>query len=673
MLHHTLPPLDSRSNLGRSLPTTLRAGFIPWVLCASLFACENDAPDAPPLTGAVGSVLPAEGAPDAGAVAARPVIVEAEGGTRGADVQVVNDATDSAITYVTAGVNVTDAPVDLTDPRIMNLEVQFPEAGEYQIYARVRIGPDGGDDDSFFVDIGVDAPSWSTANGLRGEPVQGQTGYQQGRVITDVTGQTTTGVWMWVLLDDIVYTAADGQLTRTVGVATREDALHIDKLAFALIGDGYTTGFTTDQLDAGEPGVIVYPPVLPPAFEPAVDQPPLAQGASKWLGMVCCGNQRPFLENYFNQVTPENAGKWGSVEATRDVFTWDALDEALAVAQDNGFPFRFHVLLWGSQQPDWIEALPPEEQVAEIREWFEAVNERYGDALDYIEVVNEFENQPPIATNEGNYIDALGGAGASGYDWVLTAFRLAREVFPATAQLVLNEYSVENNDERTGRYIQLVELLQAEDLIDVIGTQGHAFSTTGPIEQMVTNLTRLGATGLPIIITEMDIDGPELQQLTNFQRVFKAFWEHESVAGITLWGYREGMWREPQQATLVYSNGAEKPALRWLKGYMRGTAPSVEGPAAVTVTSGYTAGTEVASFVARGPGAVSYPEATAVTWAVVPVTGGAAADGSQAVVFDQGRLLLDGATLSAGTYAIRVYADVDATVSDLFDVAITVQ
>jgi endo-1,4-beta-xylanase len=674
MLRYGLATPDVAITIRRPLkPMPARAVF-PWALVLSLCACD-DGDTTPPLPGAPGPTDPS--AVDAGPpepVAVRPLVIEAEGGTNGLDVQVVTDTVDPSISYVTAGVNVTTAPVDATDTRIITREVQFPEAGEYQIYARVRIGAGGANDDSFFIENGTDAPNWAVANGLAGFSVLGQPGYQQGAVIGEFGGSSAPGRWMWALVNDVLYTVPEGALTRTVSFATREDGLDIDKLAFALTGDGYTTGFTPDQLDAGEAGVVVFPPVLPDPYEPPADQPPLAQGATKWLGGVCCGNQRPFLENYFNQITPENAGKWGSVEAVRDEFVWTGLDEALAIAQANGFPFRYHVLLWGSQQPDWIEALPPEEQLEEIREWFEAVAERYGQAAAYIEVVNEFENQPPIAENEGNYVEALGGAGESGFDWVLNAFRMAREIFPAGPQLMLNEYSVENNDERTGRYIDLVGLLQAEGLIDAIGIQGHAFSTTGPVEQLVTNINRLGATGLPVIVTELDIDGPELDQLVDFQRIFPAFWENDNVAGITLWGYRDGHWRDAQQATLVYPNGAEKPALRWLKGYMRGTAPVVNGPASAVVASGYAPGTEVGTFVASAPDGAAYPEGTAVAWRVVPVTGGQA-DASQALSFeaDTGRLVLEGATLSAGSYSIRIFADVNATVSNLFDIALTVQ
>src|SRR3990172_5542363 len=265
----------------------------------------------------------------------------------------------------------------------------------------------------------------------------------------------------------------------------------------------------------------------------------LAEGYDKFLGNVYSTAQLPKFADYWNQVTPENAGKWGSAEPVRDVMNWTTLDAAYNFAKNNGFPFRFHVLVWGNQQPAWIENLPTDEQLDEIEEWFHAVADRYPEA-DYVEVVNEPLHDPPNQPGNGggNYYEALGGRGDTGWDWVLNAFRLARDYF-ADAKLVLNDYSIVNSSNDTGRYIGIIELLQAEDLIDAIGVQGHAFSTRGSAATMKSNLDRLAATGLPIQVTELDIDGPtDETQVRDYQRIFPTFWEHPAVIGITLWGLR---------------------------------------------------------------------------------------------------------------------------------------
>jgi endo-1,4-beta-xylanase len=275
---------------------------------------------------------------------------------------------------------------------------------------------------------------------------------------------------------------------------------------------------------------------------------------------------------YFNQLTPENAGKWGSVEAVRDVMVWDGLDTAYAFAKEHGLSFKLHVLVLGNQQPAWIEALPPAEQREEIEEWFTEVAHRYP-ALDYIEVVNEPLHDPPTKPGDGggNYAAALGGDGKTGWDWVLESFRLARRHFPGS-KLMLNDFSILDQPADALRYKAIIQLLQEERLIDAIGVQGHGFSTRGPLDVMRESLDLLASTQLPIFVTELDIDGVEdAEQLSEYQRVFPLLWEHPAVRGVTLWGYRPGMWRTAQGAYLALENGAERPALVWLRGYVKGS------------------------------------------------------------------------------------------------------
>ena len=300
-----------------------------------------------------------------------------------------------------------------------------------------------------------------------------------------------------------------------------------------------------------------------------------ADPATKFLGNVWSSAQLEGFTDYWDQVTPENGGKWAPLEPVRDELNWEPLDQAYALAKDNGFPFRFHTLVWGNQQPAWVRELPPEEQLEELTERYAQIAERYA-SLDYVEVVNEPMNDPPRErdendTDSGNYYEALGGAGSTGWDWVLTAYRMAREYFP-DSKLVINEYNVTNSEESTERYLDLVKLLQAEDLIDVVAVQGHAFSTTVDTAVTRRNLDRLASTGLALMITEFEIDGPTDEvQLADYQRIFPVLWEHPSVVGITFWGWRPGMWRTRQQAYLVREDGSARPALEWLTEYVAET------------------------------------------------------------------------------------------------------
>jgi endo-1,4-beta-xylanase len=307
--------------------------------------------------------------------------------------------------------------------------------------------------------------------------------------------------------------------------------------------------------------------------------PPLATNLPKFVGNIYSPSQVQNFEAYWNQVSPENAGKWGSVEGTRDIMNWGGLDAAYNLAKDNGFPFHFHVLIWGSQQPGWIDTLNTQDKLDEITEWFQEVANRYDD-IDYLEVVNEplpGHNPPDGIGSHADYKDALGGDGDTGWDWVLTAFQMARDIFPAKTKLMLNDFNIISSSSATVQYLEIIRLLQAENLIDIVCEQGHAFTTTAAVVTMKKNLDSLAATGLPIQITEMDVDGTDDNvQLQNYQRIFPTLYEHPGVMGITLWGWRRGLWRDQYGAYLVNQNGTERPALVWLRDYLANLASSVE-------------------------------------------------------------------------------------------------
>jgi endo-1,4-beta-xylanase len=269
---------------------------------------------------------------------------------------------------------------------------------------------------------------------------------------------------------------------------------------------------------------------------------PIAAGKPKFLGCALSSAQTSGFASLWNQVTPENGGKWGSVEGARGAMNWIDMDASYNAAKKYGMLFKEHTLIWGAQQPSWIAALDTASQRIEINQWFSLLAARYPD-IDYIDVVNEPLHNAPngmlpwgATVKNVDYAKSLGGAGKTGWDWIITSFRMARKYFPKS-KLIINEYSVINSTTETQNYIKIIKLLQAEKLIDGIGEQAHAFTTSGATAAtMKANLDLLGATGLPIYLTEMDIDGStDLIQLNEMKRVFTVFWAHPSAMGITMW------------------------------------------------------------------------------------------------------------------------------------------
>ena len=364
-----------------------------------------------------------------------------------------------------------------------------------------------------------------------------------------------------------------------------------------------------------------------------VDQVPIAAGKEKFLGNVYSASQIINSERYFNQVTPENSGKWGSVETTDNVFNWTDLDAARAYAHNNGFPFRFHVLLWGAQQPTWLKPLSDSLKIVNIKEWFQAVHDHFDGSsperakLEYIEVLNEILNDPPnnidnslrpsypFSSNNstdaasGDYLNALRSLNTElstspgTYDWVINAFKLARKTFGCDVKLILNEYGIENDAAHMADYREIIQALKEENLVDIVGMQAHSFSTQkynnsqtyeSHTAFLAQNLDSLASEGLPIMITELDIDGDSRDssgvriqngtqaqkdafQLSEYQRIFGLYWNHPSVIGITLWGHRTGMWRAAQQANLLdLCSDGERPALSsYLNKTIRNSNPAI--------------------------------------------------------------------------------------------------
>ncbi len=309
--------------------------------------------------------------------------------------------------------------------------------------------------------------------------------------------------------------------------------------------------------------------------------PALAQGSYKFLGSLYTPGQTPDFLNFWTQMTPENAGKWGNVGVSTDTtqWTWSGLDAQYNYAQTNHLIFKDHCLIWGAQQPTWISGLDSATQAMYIETWIRNIGQRYPNTA-LIDVVNEALNghNPPDGGGSparANYKNALGGNGATGWDWVINAFTLARKYLPNT-KLLINDYGIINDNTATTSYLQIINLLTARGLIDGIGVQGHRFELESADTTTVkSNLDRLTATGLPIYITEFDLGNlgngtpvDDNQQQLLYMKVFPILWSHPGVKGITVWGYKEGLgWQTTSY--LVRADGTARPALLWLAAYIK--------------------------------------------------------------------------------------------------------
>ncbi len=193
-----------------------------------------------------------------GAGSASPLSLEAESGTLGAN---FTNGVSSGVQFIA----ISTANINPGNPgsaaRVATYTVTFPAAGTYELYARVRCGAGGFNDDSMFYGNGFGAKSpttdndWILVNGLAGA------GYTAAGDLVVGLGAAGSQVWKWVNLSQytnsgsgsenpITFSVTAGNLTQTFQIGAREDGLDFDKFAFALTG----YSFTVAALDAGGPG-----------------------------------------------------------------------------------------------------------------------------------------------------------------------------------------------------------------------------------------------------------------------------------------------------------------------------------------------------------------------------------------------------------------------------------
>ena len=331
----------------------------------------------------------------------------------------------------------------------------------------------------------------------------------------------------------------------------------------------------------------------------------LADGGAKFLGNITTGGQiRSDFAQYWNQITPENGCKWGSIHSLSNgnsgtsKFAWDNFDKCesaykWAKEKPGERHFKFHALVWGSQYPNFLckkknPGITVELTKKYITEWFDAVAAKFPD-LEYIDVVNEAiwagNNYhsgygKPAAGAEGHstddtecggsyIIEALGGDrvvnGKHQYDFITNAFKMARERWPK-AVLIYNDYNTLSWQMNEG--IELIQTIVKNGApVDAYGQQAHDCKgmSKSDFESKMTKIHN--ETGLPLLVSEYDIgEADDTKQKNDYANQIPFMWETPWVAGITIWGYINGAtWAA--NTGIMEKDGRKRAAMTWLEDY----------------------------------------------------------------------------------------------------------
>jgi endo-1,4-beta-xylanase len=264
---------------------------------------------------------------------------------------------------------------------------------------------------------------------------------------------------------------------------------------------------------------------------------------------------------YWDQITPENAGKWGSIQRSAGGdFNWSAMDAIYAYAETNHIIFKQHTFVWGSQQPSGTPTL------AQVENWMKSFCQRYPNTR-LIDVVNE----PPPHTTP-NYTANLGAGESGQWGWITKAFKLARQYCP-NAVLIMNDYNNIEYSDQESHFIDIVKQIKAAGApIDAVGCQAHALRTMSASNLQKNLDTMASQTGLPIYITEYDIgEANDATQLATYKAQIPIFRNTAAVKGVTIWGWING--RTWVANTGLVNGTTPRSAMTWLMGELGRPVP----------------------------------------------------------------------------------------------------
>jgi endo-1,4-beta-xylanase len=207
----------------------------------------------------------------------------------------------------------------------------------------------------------------------------------------------------------------------------------------------------------------------------------------------------------FSSITLDNDMKWERINPLPGKFNFEIADQFAQLGIDENIATVGHVLFWHSQTPEWVfkddegNLLTREALLERMRERAKMFASRYADRIKIWDVVNEaIEDDGSLRKSLYNQI--------IGDDFIEQAFIIADQEMPKDATLIYNDYGMNRVGRRDTVLAMVKDFQQKGVRIDGIGLQGHWGMVNPSAEIIDITLTLYAATGLPLHITELDVD-----------------------------------------------------------------------------------------------------------------------------------------------------------------------
>ena len=220
--------------------------------------------------------------------------------------------------------------------------------------------------------------------------------------------------------------------------------------------------------------------------------------------------------------------KWESVHPQPGQFNWAPADSFMAFCEKNNMVPIGHTLVWHGQTPRWVyqdesgNPLTREALLARMKEHITAVVDRYKGRIKGWDVVNEALNDNGTMRSS-QWLRIIGeGKPEQQFDHIAKAFEYAHAADP-DVELYYNDYNLDTSRAKCDGAVAIVKHLQSKGLrIDGVGIQLHGGLTYPKVEDLEYAITSLAATGVKVMVTELDIRtqtrGPRGADITQINR-----------------------------------------------------------------------------------------------------------------------------------------------------------
>lgn len=276
------------------------------------------------------------------------------------------------------------------------------------------------------------------------------------------------------------------------------------------------------------------------------------------------------LARQFNLLVVEWELNFLPVNPEPDSYNFTRADPVFDFAESNGMKVHANTLLWYREIPDWfVNGDYTRDQAIEVmRNHITTLVSRYKGRVYAWDVVNE------AFTDDGEYRSSV-WYDRIGPDYIELAFQFAHEADP-DALLFYNDYGAEEMNAKSDAIYAMAEDFVSRGVpIDGIGFQAHiGLDDRLELDQVQENIDRLGALGLQVYFSEVDVGitkgiGTTSQRLEVqadiYRDLFQLCVDADPCNMFVVWGLADQhSWRrdaDPNESALLFNDNYQpKPA-----------------------------------------------------------------------------------------------------------------